>query len=999
VAEWLHDPSGHANREDLLERLQLEKNLEVYFQALIVSPDQKILLSVPSSPEMEADSWASVKTAMSVPQPVLSRLHYTPSGKIHVDIAQAVRDSAGQILAVLVLTTNADEYLFPMIKAWPTASRSGEALLVRREGDEVLFLNELRQQEDTALKLRFPLSCLSLPAAQAVLGKTGIFLGKDYRGNDVISDLRPIPTTDWYLVTKEDLSEFQGEVRSRAFVVSVTVLMLILLISGVMTLRYQRLRGEASKHAGELLKDSEMRYRRLFETAQDGILIVDAATGMIVDVNPFLIGMLGYSHAEFLGKSIWEVGCLMDIIANKDNFSKLQKEKYVRYEDLPLETADGGRIEVEFVSNVYQVEHHLVIQCNIRDITRRKRVEEGLRLKNLVFDSSIVANSIATLDGVITEANEKFLKIWGYPDKAGVIGKSIVDFFSFPGECEVVIKALNGEGVWEGDFAAKRKDGSTFTVHSQATIVRDEKGKAIGYQSAVEDITDRRRMEKELAQARDLQFKTLMESLPSKVFLKDRHSVYMACNENYARDLKIKAEQIKGKTDFDFFPTSLAVKQRAADEQVMNSGKTESCEGEYLLIQDFLEGSPKSYVNIVKVPVRDGEGNVTGLLSFFWDITERRRADEEVRESKALIEAVVENAPFMIFLKEAKDLRFVVFNRAGEELLGYDRKMLLGKNNLDLFPPEQAAHFMAKDREVLDGENGILDIPEEYILTAKKGQRVLHTRKICLRGTDGVTKYLLGISEDITEQKKLEAEKNRVKELASVSESKSRFASMVSHELRSPLAVIKEALSIVLEGMVGVVSEGQRDILDTAKRNVDRLGRLINNILDFQKIESGKMEFDMQENDLCEVMEEIHQSLGVLAKRKGLELRVEHGEGLPKIKSDRDKLVQVFTNLVSNAINNTEKGSVSLALTKENEMIHVRVIDTGIGIPPDGMSRLFSPFEQVEGAKSKKKGGTGLGLAISKEIILAHHGKIWAESDLGKGSTFHFLLPAQERRE
>jgi PAS domain S-box-containing protein len=135
---------------------------------------------------------------------------------------------------------------------------------------------------------------------------------------------------------------------------------------------------------------------------------------------------------------------------------------------------------------------------------------------------------------------------------------------------------------------------------------------------------------------------------------------------------------------------------------------------------------------------------------------ERKQALAELNESKALIEAVVENVPLMIFLKEAKDLRFVIFNRAGEELLGYDRRDLIGKNNLDLFPPEQAAHFMAKDREVLDGEIGMLDIPEEPILTARKGQRLLHTRKVCIKGPDGVTKFLLGISDDITDRKQAE---------------------------------------------------------------------------------------------------------------------------------------------------------------------------------------------------------------------------------------------------
>lgn len=153
--------------------------------------------------------------------------------------------------------------------------------------------------------------------------------------------------------------------------------------------------------------------------------------------------------------------------------------------------------------------------------------------------------------------------------------------------------------------------------------------------------------------------------------------------------------------------------------------------------------------------LRDANGGLTGTLGVSRDITERRRAQQSLRESKELTDAIVENVPLMVFLKEAQDLRFVLFNRAGEELLGYDRQTLVGKSDRDFFPPEQAAHFIARDREVLQAA-GVIETSEEPIQTAHQGQRLLHTRKVSIRGLDGQPKYLLGISEDITERKQAE---------------------------------------------------------------------------------------------------------------------------------------------------------------------------------------------------------------------------------------------------
>jgi PAS domain S-box-containing protein len=147
------------------------------------------------------------------------------------------------------------------------------------------------------------------------------------------------------------------------------------------------------------LQVSETRYRRLFETAQDGIIILDADTGEIFDINPFLIEMLGYPHEALLGKRLWEIGAFRDIEASKAAFLELQSEGYVRYEDLPLETRDGGHIDVEFVSNVYLVNHRKVIQCNIRDITQRRRIEEERR--RLTYDLQDALTKIKRLRGLL----------------------------------------------------------------------------------------------------------------------------------------------------------------------------------------------------------------------------------------------------------------------------------------------------------------------------------------------------------------------------------------------------------------------------------------------------------------------------------------------------------------------------------------------------------------------------------------------------------------------
>ncbi len=243
------------------------------------------------------------------------------------------------------------------------------------------------------------------------------------------------------------------------------------------------------------------------------------------------------------------------------------------------------------------------------------------------------------------------------------------------------------------------------------------------------------------------------------------------------------------------------------------------------------------------------------------------------------------------------------------------------------------------------------------------------------------------IATDISERKKAE---DKIKEAMRV---KSEFTSVVSHELRTPLTAIREGICIVLEGSAGKVNEEQKDFLSVAKRNVDRLWRLINDILDYQRLDSDRMEYDIKENDLNVLVGEVEEAMRPLAQKKNLEFSVSLADNLAKVKCDRDRITQVLTNLVNNAIKFTDKGSIVISTHRRENSVVVSVRDTGKGIRQEDMDKLFQAFSQISWGKEREMGSTGLGLVISKKIIRQHGGQIWAESECGRGSTFSFLLP------
>jgi len=257
---------------------------------------------------------------------------------------------------------------------------------------------------------------------------------------------------------------------------------------------------------------------------------------------------------------------------------------------------------------------------------------------------------------------------------------------------------------------------------------------------------------------------------------------------------------------------------------------------------------------------------------------------------------------------------------------------------------------------------------------------------------DGHKHVVLAI-EDFTENKLAEEKLKETMEL------KSQFISTVSHELRTPLAAIKEGVAIVLDEVTGPINKGQRKFLNIVQRNTDRLGALINNVLDFQKLRSGNMILNIQNNDIGQFLSDVHETMALYAKKNGVDLSVDWVGGLPMVAFDRNMIIQVLTNLISNAIKFTPpKGRVSVDVKQKEDELTIDISDTGMGIPKDELPKIFDRFYRVK-RPGKEIQGTGLGLAIVHNILILHGGRIEVESEIDRGTTFTVFLPLKAQSQ
>ena len=300
VEAFLREPGDPDRRAELRERLKVEQG-EQYVDVLLLDAAGNILLAAKDAPDpVDPATELAIAAALANPEAVLSELYRTPAGVIVLDVAVAVRDAGGRPAAAVILRSGSVEsYLYPLIQTWPTPSRSAETFLVRQIGGEVVYLNELRHQSNTALSLRVPLTRTDIPAVQAVLGRRGEFEGKDYRGMDVLADLRPIPGSSWFLMAKVDTDEILAEAHYRTKVIASFVVYGILLAGVVSSLAYrQRLAGFYRNlyESERELRLAQAQFRATLYSIGDGVITTDSE-GRVRQMNRAAERLTGWSEA------------------------------------------------------------------------------------------------------------------------------------------------------------------------------------------------------------------------------------------------------------------------------------------------------------------------------------------------------------------------------------------------------------------------------------------------------------------------------------------------------------------------------------------------------------------------------------------------------------------------------------------------------------------------------------------------------------------------------
>jgi PAS domain S-box-containing protein len=758
------------------------------------------------------------------------------------------------------------------------------------------------------------------------------------------------------------------------------------------------------------------------------------------------ISQFGYTPEDFTsgkliyGDIIYPEDC--DMVRNEAKEHEIEGKIFFSKEYRILTKSGEVRwvIERSFIGR-NEVGEPSYYQGIIIDITERKMAEEAMRESEkkyrLIFENSPLGIFHFDENGVITHCNENIMRILEVT-RDQIIGFNILKDLKDKKMYEAVKAVFNRRsGHYEGNYHSTTSEKIT-PIKADYSPYISEDGELLGGVGIVEDITERKKAEEALLldesrlegllELNQMTASSLQEITDfareegvrltrSKVgylsFLNEDETVLtMHSWSNVAmEECKIRDKPI----EYPLETTGLwgeAVRQR---KPIITN--------DYSAPNPFKKGYPEGHVELkrhMNIPVFDGNrivavagvGNkeeeydisdvrqMTLLMQGMWRILQRRKTEKELEKSEDKFRTIFASTNDAIIMHDLKG-NIMEANKTACETMGYSRDELLHMKTKDINTSHSKEEIPQRIKEVKEKGHAIFEA------TFRRSDDTTIPVEISSRMIEYNDKpAILVVARDITERKRAEEELRKYaedlakanEELKSLDKMKDEFLSNVSHELKTPLTSIRGYTELLNDGSLGELGEEQKHAEETVMRNTKRLQRLVDSLLYLSRTQAGTVQYDFEILNISELADQIIEDLRIQTKEKNLEMIKKIEPDLPPIKGDRDKLTDMFTNIIDNSIKFTPKGgSITIFANKEDGYIHINVKDTGIGIPKGMIDNLFQRFYQIDSSQKRKYGGTGLGLYIAKTIVEAHDGEIWVESEgKGKGTEVHIKLPVAE---
>ena len=914
--------------------------------------------------------------------------------KIYLRLFAPIIDvsSDGKPLGVVVLWIDPNVYLYPLIQRWPTPSETAETLLICREGNEVVFLNELKFQKNTALALRESLDDTDLPAVKAVLGQEGIVEGIDYRGVPVLAAVLAVPNSPWFLVARMDLAEVYAPMRKWLWLTVLFVGVLLFGTAAAAWFFWWRRHAALCRQKYE----AEHKYRNLVESSRDAIMTIEPPSWKFTYGNPATVQMFRLKNArELTTLEPWK----LSPERQPDGRDSGEKSKEMiemglregsHFFEWTHKRIDGEEFPATVLMTRMEQAGKVFVQGTVRDISEQKRAEEALResesLHRAIFENmlagccvdEVIYENGRAVDYRIIDVNPAFERITGIPRSraAGALASVLYGTGQAP-FLDVFSKvAESGEPVaFDAYFAPIEK-------HLHVTVGCPGKGR---FSAVINDITDHKRAEEALQHERDFA-EALVETAQTIVLVLDPDGHIIRFNPYMEEISGYRLEEVRGKDWFStFLPQHDAESVRALFLKAIGDIHTHG-NVNAIITKDGSRREIEWYDKTLK----DTHGSTVGLLAIGQDVTERKRVEEALRESECYYRELIDSAADAIFVHDVPSGNIIDCNRRAYESLGYSREEVLRLSVRHIDASFSQERDVAVWEELKPGmstriegfhkrkDHSVFPVEVNIVVISRAGRNLA-----------------IAVARDITDRKRAEQELIQTSHAAeAANRAKSEFLANMSHEIRTPMTAILGYADLMLDENVGRTT---REHVVVIKRNSEHLLGLISGILDLSKIEAEKLQIEPTRCSPAQLVAEVASLMRPQAAAKQLALKTELAPSLPEtVLTDPLRLRQILVNLVGNAIKFTDQGEVRLAVRLNADSGRLSlcfdVTDTGIGMNEEQIGKLFKPFSQVDSSSTRKFGGTGLGLCISKNLAEALGGSIEVRSQPGKGSTFSLMI-------